>query len=201
MERAADRCVRAGTRRHALPQWTHGAAGLAAADSPRAAAYILAEFQRVGLAELVGSYLGERPGISLEKWTLRRVPTDTGSSGQGGAFLGTEKHTVNMWVALSDCGERASGLDIVARRFDHIVPTGTEGAFFDWDVSPEIVEQERGSEPIISPVFRAGDAVFFDQFLLHKTGTKPDLTEERYALETWFFTPTSFPGHYNGPLL
>lgn len=182
--------------------WNHGAAGLAAADSPRAAAYILAEFQRVGLAELVGSYLGERPAISLEKWTLRRVPTDTGSSWhQDGAFLGTEKHTVNMWVALSDCGERASGLDIVARRFDHIVPTGTEGAFFDWDVSPEIVEQERGSEPIISPVFRAGDAVFFDQFLLHKTGTKPDLTEERYALETWFFTPTSFPGHYNGLLL
>jgi ectoine hydroxylase-related dioxygenase (phytanoyl-CoA dioxygenase family) len=133
---------------------------------------------------------------------MRKVPPETGSSWhQDGAFLGTEKHTLNMWVALSDCGERASGLDVVARRFDSIVTTGTEGAFFDWDVSPDVVEEVRGSDPIVAPVFAAGDAVFFDQFLLHKTGTNPAFTDDRYALETWFFTPSSFPGHYSGLLV
>lgn len=178
------------------------AAGLPVADAPKAARYVVAEFERLGLPELVGSYLGERPALSLEKWTMRRVPPDSGSSWhQDGAFLGTDKRTLNMWIALSDCGESASGLDIVARRLDHIVTTGTPGAYFDWDVSPSVVDEERGENPIVSPVFKAGDAVFFDQFLLHKTGTKPDLTDDRYALETWFFTPTSFPGHYSGLLL
>ena len=182
--------------------FNHGAAGLSAADSPRSASFILAAFQEAGLPDLVESYLGERPALSLEKWTLRRVPPDTGSSWhQDGAFLGAEKHALNLWIALSDCGERASGLDIVARRLDHIVPTGTPGAFFDWDVAPDVVERERGDQPVVSPVFRAGDAVFFDQYLLHKTGTNPGFTENRYALESWFFTPSSFPSHYSGLLV
>jgi hypothetical protein len=84
---------------------------------------------------------------------------------------------------------------------DRIVATGTPGAVFDWDVSPDVVEQERGDVEIASPVFRAGDAIFFDQFLLHKTGTGPGFTEDRYALETWFFTPSSHPDNYSGLLL
>jgi len=176
--------------------------GRPVADVPVAAQRVMAEFDRVGLTGLVQQYLGERPAVSLEKWTLRRVPPDTNSSWhQDGAFLGTDKHTLNLWVALSDCGQTASGLDVVARRFDHIVPTGTEGAFFDWDVSPQVVDEQRGEDPIVSPVFQPGDAVFFDQFLLHRTGVKPGLVDDRYALESWFFTPTSFPGHYEGLLL
>lgn len=176
--------------------------GRPTADCPAAAATVLAEFERIGIPDLVAGYLGEQPALSLEKWTLRRVPPDANSSWhQDGAFLGEEKHTVNMWVALSECGERASGLDIVARRFDHIVPTGTEGAYFYWDVAPDVVEAERCENPVVSPVFSPGDAVFFDQFLLHRTGIKPDLSEDRYALESWFFTPSSFPSHYEGLLL
>ncbi len=182
--------------------WNHGASGLSAADSPRSATFVIDSFARLGITELVASYLGERPGVTLEKWTMRRVPPDVKASWhQDGAFLGTDKHTINLWVALSDCGERASGLDILPRRFDRIVATGTPGAVFEWDVSPDVVEQERGDTEIASPVFRAGDAIFFDQFLLHKTGTRDDLTEERYALETWFFPPSSYPENYNGLLL
>jgi hypothetical protein len=169
---------------------------------PVAAARVLQEFERIGLRDLVAGYLGERPALSLEKWTLRRVPPTTNSSWhQDGAFLGEDKHTLNLWVALSDCGETASGLDMVARRFDRIVQTGTEGAYFDWDVSQQVVDAERGDRPVVSPVFQAGDAVFFDQFLLHRTGIKPGLVEDRYALESWFFTPSSFPDHYEGLLV
>jgi hypothetical protein len=176
--------------------------GRPTADAPAAAARVLAEFERIGIADLVSGYLGEQPALSLEKWTLRKVPPTANSSWhQDGAFLGTEKHTVNLWVALSDCGEHASGLDLVPRRFDRILPTGTEGAYFDWDVSQAVVDEERGDHPIASPVFSAGDAIFFDQFLVHRTGVKEGLTQTRYALESWFFTPTSFPGHYEGLLL
>lgn len=186
----------------AFRAFNYAAGGLAVADAPAVAQRVLAAFDEVGVRDIVEGYLGERPAVSLEKWTMRKVPADTGSSWhQDGAFLGTDKHTLNMWVALSDCGERASGLDIVAKRFDHIVATGTEGAFLYWDVSPRVVEQERGDHPIVSPVFQEGDAVFFDQFLLHKTGTKPDLVDDRYALETWFFSPHAFLGKYSGLLL
>lgn len=186
----------------AFRAFNHAAGGLAVGDAPAVSQRVLAAFEQVGIRDIVQSYLGERPAVSLEKWTMRKVPADTGSSWhQDGAFLGTDKHTLNMWVALSDCGERASGLDIVAKRFDHIVATGTAGSFLYWDVSPAVVEQERGDHPIASPVFQEGDAVFFDQFLLHKTGTKPNLTEDRYALETWFFSPHTFLGKYSGLLL
>lgn len=175
--------------------------GRPAADSPAAAAFVLQEFERLGLPGLASAYLGEQAAVTLEKWTLRRVPPGgTASWHQDGAFLGPERKTLNLWVALSDCGRTASGLDIVAKRFDQIVPTGTPGAYFYWDVAQDVVDAERGTDPIQSPVFAPGDAVFFDQFLLHRTGLG-DFTQDRYALESWFFTPSSYPGHYEGLLL
>lgn len=171
-------------------------------DVPVAAQIALREFRERGVLDLARGYLGEQPALSLEKWTLRRVPPTTGSSWhQDGAFLGTEVHTLNLWIALSDCGRDASGLNLVGKRFDHIVATGTPGAHFDWDVSPDVTEQERGDAPILDPEFKAGDAVFFDHFLLHRTGVRPGMTKDRYALESWFFTPSSFPAHYDGLLV
>ncbi|MFN8125132.1 MAG: phytanoyl-CoA dioxygenase family protein [Candidatus Nanopelagicales bacterium] len=172
------------------------------ADAPEAAATVLETFTNAGIPALIESYLGEPPVLTLEKWTLRRVPPDTNTSWhQDGAFLGADVHTINLWIALSDCGEKASGLDLVAKRYDEIVATGTPGAYFDWDVAEQVVDESRGSDPIVSPVFRPGDAVFFDQFLLHRTGVKPGMTENRYALESWFFTPSSHPSHYEGLLV
>lgn len=171
-------------------------------DVPAAATLALEQFAALGVPELVAGYLGEQPALSLEKWTLRRVPPTTGTSWhQDGAFLGQDIHTINLWVTLTDAGETASGLDLVGKRFDHIVATGTPGAHFDWDVSPTVVEEEREGAEILSPVFKAGDAVFFDHYLLHRTGVKPGLTEDRYALESWFFTPTTFPEKYDGLLV
>jgi len=82
---------------------------VATADVPVLAESVLAEFTATGLVDIVGYYLGERPALSLEKWTLRRVPPTTNSSWhQDGAFLGADVRTLNVWVALSDCGETAS---------------------------------------------------------------------------------------------
>ena len=171
-------------------------------DSPVMAGAVLQEFQRAGVPELVRGYLGAPPALTLEKWNVRRVPPTTGTSWhQDGAFMGTHLHTLNLWVTLSDCGQQASGLDMLDMRLDEVVTTGAPGAHFDWDVSPQTVEEIRGDAEVLSPDFQAGDAVFFDQFLLHRTGVKPRISEVRYALESWFFTPWSKPDRYEGMLV
>ena len=42
------------------------------------------------------------------------------------------------------------------------------------------------------PVFEAGDAAIFDQFLLHQTAASP-FSEQRYGFESWFFAPSTYP--------
>ena len=43
------------------------------------------------------------------------------------------------------------------------------------------------------PVFEAGDALLFDEMLLHRTAIEPEMTHERYTLESWFFAPSHYP--------
>ena len=38
-----------------------------------------------------------------------------------------------------------------------------------------------------------GDALLFDHLFLHRTGVAPGMTRERYAIESWFFAPSSYP--------
>jgi hypothetical protein len=98
-----------------------------------------------------------------------------------------------VWVALSPCGVDAPSLDVVARRLDHIVTPGVDGAVFDWSVSDTSAERAAGSRPIIRPVFEPGDAILFDEMNLHRTGAGPGLTLPRYAAEMWFFAPSAYP--------
>lgn len=176
-------------------QWVSGG-GVWAADSPRAMFSMIDALERNGVRELIGGYLGERPAFSVQKCTLRRVEPDTGSAWhQDGAFLGEVK-ALNVWVALNRCGDEAPGLDIVPRRLDTIVATGTEGAIFDWSVAPAVAEEAAGDKQILRPVFEAGDVLFFDDLFLHATATSESMTKTRYAVESWFFGPSAFPAEY-----
>jgi hypothetical protein len=113
-----------------------------------------------------------------------------------GAFLGRGLRAVNLWLALTDCGgddSDAPALDIVPRRFDGVVPTGTPGAPFETFVSPAMVDEVRGELPVLRPRFAAGDALLFDDLFLHQTGVSPGMSQERYAVESWFFAPSTLP--------
>ena len=74
--------------------WVNTASGLWATDSPRVMFSMLEAMDRAGLQRLATGYLGERPAISIEKCTLRRVNPDflPGNNysawHQDGAFLG-----------------------------------------------------------------------------------------------------------------
>jgi hypothetical protein len=164
------------------------------ADSPRMMFDLLETFEAARLREVITGYLGERPAISVNKGTLRRAKPDVGTAWwhQDGAFLGEGIRSLNVWLSLSHCGRDAPGLEIVSRRIDRIVEAGTEGADFDWSVGDPVVRQVAGDQ-IAKPVFEPGDAVLFDHLLLHRTGVDPSMTATRYATETWFFAPSSYP--------
>ena len=65
---------------------------------------------------------------------------------------------------------------------------------FEWSVSDKLVDEEimRG-EPIPRPIFEPGDALLFDHLCLHRTAMEPEMTEPRYATETWCFAGSTYP--------
>ena len=182
--------------------WVEDGGAVLTADSPRMMYNLLEAFEKHGTIEIISKYLGERPALSVGKSTLRRVFQMNHSDWhQDGAFLGKDVRTVNVWIALSDCGEQAPGLDIVAKRLPYIVPTGSHGASFEWSVGPGMVDElEQAGAQVVSPVFRPGDAMLFDQLMLHRTGILPNVTKMRWAIESWFFAPSTYPMD-QGPLV
>jgi hypothetical protein len=174
--------------------WVTNGAGILTADSPRMLFRLFEAFETIGLHQIVSAYLGERPALSANKCTLRRVPVDTNSGWhQDGAFLGRDIRALNIWVSLSHCGIDAPGLDILPQRFDHIVDTGTHGSYFDWAVGPERVQELAVDSAVTRPVFGPGDVLFFDDMLLHQTAADTNMTRPRYAIETWCFAPSHYP--------
>jgi hypothetical protein len=185
------RKYRVGGRR----AWVRASGALWTADSPRMLFELLDMVEATGIGALVEDYFGERPALSANKCTLRRVPPDASTNWhQDGAFLGRDVTTLNLWLALSPCGTDAPGLDIVPRRFDEVLPTGTDGALFDWSVSPDLVEEAAGGPDAIQrPEFGPGDALLFDHVFVHRTAIAPGMTRDRWAIETWFFAPSTYP--------
>ena len=167
--------------------------GVLAVDSPPALFDLMETFESVGIRRVVGEFLGERPALLAKKWTLRRVPHDSGESGwhQDGAFMGRDIRSLNVWVSLSHCGDDAPGLDVVGRRLEEIVPTGTDGAWLDWTVGPGMVERV-AQGTVTRPIFEPGDALIFDHMLLHRTAIDPGMERDRYAIEAWFLAPSTY---------
>jgi hypothetical protein len=176
-------------------RWIESCGGLLAVDSPMLAFELMEMFDASGVTELSGGYLGE-PVISAEKTTLRKCEPGAGAAWhQDGAFMGNVR-SLNVWVSLSHCGDDAPGLNIVPRRLNALVETGTEGAFFADQVSQAKAEEAAGDHAIMRPIFEPGDAVLFDDLFLHSTGTDESMTKTRYAVESWFFAGAGFPGEY-----
>lgn len=164
------------------------------ADSPHALADLLAFLKTHGVVQVIERYLGESAFLSIGKSTLRRVPPNAFTGWhQDGRFLGADIRTVNCWLALSDCGDDAPGLDLFPQRQAALVESGTKGAFDWWVVGEGVAEEMARTTPVVTPLFKAGDALLFDQMLLHRTGARPGLTRERLAIESWFFAGSTFP--------
>jgi hypothetical protein len=164
-------------------------------DTPRTMCDLTEIFAAVGIRQAVTDYLGERPAMIANKWIMRRSPSGVvlGDFHQDGAFLGEGIRTVDCWISLSHCGPGTGrpAMDIVPARLERIIPPG-DGAAFDWSLTEDAVKAAVPDAPIVSPVFAPGDALFFDERLPHRTSVGPDLGV-RYAIESWFVAPSSYP--------
>ncbi len=141
--------------------WVENGGAVWTSDTPPMLSALIDTFSQSGVIDHIEQFMGERPGLSVGKSTLRRVPITSGTDWhQDGAFLGRDVRSVNVWLALSDCGVDASGLDVVAQRLPYVVQTGSHGAYFDWSVGQGMVDVlAEGGAPVVSPAFKAGDAL------------------------------------------
>lgn len=179
-----------------LREWIKEGGGVLAVDSPRVSFQLGEALREAGLPELVEGYLGGPPLISGDKTTLRKAePSVSGAWHQDGKFMGRVR-ALNLWLSLSECGRDAPGLDLVPRRLHDHVPTNTDDAMMLNQVSQRAAEEAAGELPIIRPSFEPGDALLFDELFLHKTASDPSMHRPRYAVESWFFSPSGFPGDY-----
>ena len=170
-------------------------------DAPRVLAEVLATYRRKGLLDVIESYFDEPPVFTSNKSVLRYLETPKlrlTDFHQDGRFMGADVRAVNVWVTVTDCGTDAPTLDLVPRREPAIAPTGNGTSGFDWTISE--VEAEalaaEGGTAVTRLHLRAGDAVVFDHFLVHRSGHAEGMTEMRKAIESWFFAPSHVPWAY-----
>jgi hypothetical protein len=172
--------------------FTRSTGGIWTVDSPRMLFEVTEILDRVGLGDLVAGQLGERPALSAAKCNLRRTPFDIpGGWHQDGSFLGRDIATIDVWVALSDCGRDAAGLDIVPHRFEELLEPGIDTVVIPHET---VLDAIAGLDThIVGPEYHAGDVLIFDHMFVHRTAIAPGMTRERHALETWFFAPSRYP--------
>ncbi|NNE73525.1 MAG: hypothetical protein HKN26_07675 [Acidimicrobiales bacterium] len=161
-------------------------------ESPAMLFELMESFREAGIPELSEQYFGERPHLLARKGTLRRIAAggNTGGWHQDGAFMGEGIRSLNVWIALTHCGDTAPGIDVVGRQLNRIVETGG-GAFSAWATDPDAAERAAAGA-LVRPIFDAGDAILFDHLNLHRTAIDPSMTVDRYAIETWLLSPSTY---------
>jgi hypothetical protein len=175
-------------------QWVIASGTSYVPDSPRLLFALLEAFDAARVKDVIGDFFGESPALSLIKVAQRRLPPSaTGGWHQDAAVYGAVARTLNLWVPVSRCGDVAPGLDLWPRRLDHIVKTaGTEGVA-EFTADTDAVAALMRETPPVRPVFDEGDAVIFDQWLLHRTASSSQYAEQRYGFECWLFAPSTYP--------
>jgi hypothetical protein len=158
------------------------------ADSPSSMFDVLEAFEGAGMRAALAGYLGSRPVLS--KFSMRRMPwrrENLGWHQERGVFRRPTR-AVNFWIALSACGTDAPGLEVIPHRMTDVVESPGKG----YALKDGIVET-LGLPPPVAPAFEPGDAIAFDDLLLHRTAARDDMQVVRYSIESWFFAPQDFP--------
>jgi hypothetical protein len=167
-------------------------------DSPPAMFDLIDAVRATGVLTYVEEYLGERPLLSMQKSTLRLSKPTRLLAGwhQDGAFIGEGARAINIWMPLSDCGgaARVPGLDLIPRRIEEIFEPTPPPALNQ--IEADTVLALASETPPVRPEFRAGDALVFDERLVHCTGRDAEMTGNRYGIEFWLFAPSTFPEGY-----
>jgi len=183
---------------NAMRRYSSKGTGLYAVDSPRGLFQFVDALASTNVITVINEYLGEPALLSIHKSMLRRVPPDAKPSfHQDGTFMGMSTRAVDVWVALSECGEGtdAPGLALLPRRLVTSVRPGA--AKPQLPLSAEELEAVCAGDSVVSPRCAPGDALLFDELCLHANGgDRPGLRRHRYAIEAWMFAPSAIPAPY-----
>ncbi|MGB0120787.1 MAG: hypothetical protein WBP55_07545 [Solirubrobacterales bacterium] len=178
-------------------EWVEEGGGVLAADSPKMLFDMLDAFEKANLRQIIEAYLGEKAAVSAQKCTLRKsTPDVAGGWHQDGQFMGEDIRSVNVWMSLSRCGDVAPSMDVVPVRLEEFAELGGPGTYLDFQISDQTAEKLAGDVGVVRPIFNPGDALLFDHMFLHQTGSDPSMPNNRYAIESWFFGPSSYPENY-----
>jgi hypothetical protein len=85
---------------------------------------------------------------------------------------------VTVWLALTDCGIDAPGLEWVEPPLETLLPPAA--------LTPEAVRACHAPEDFVHPALHAGDAVCFGGGLLHRTHVTPAMAQSRTSVELRF---------------
>jgi hypothetical protein len=159
-------------------------------DSPRTMFEVIDAYEKAGIGDIVRRYLGARPVLTGGKWALRRMPKRkiSGWHQEASVFPKVPIRTMNVWLALTPCGDDSPSLDVVPRREAVVHPVGK-----NFMMVPEQVESITAGAPKVSPRYEPGDAMLFDEMLIHRTNTAKTMESVRYSIESWFFAPSGHP--------
>ena len=160
-------------------------------DSPRAMFEVIDAFEVAGVGEIARRYLGARPVMSASKWALRRMPKRkiAGWHQEANVFPTFPLRTLNVWLTLTPCGDDSPSLDVVPRRETQVHDVPGPGFMFTGKHFDEVA----GDAPRVSPRYEPGDAMIFDEMLIHRTNTDHAMDRVRYSIESWFFAPSGQP--------
>lgn len=178
--------------------WGIATGSIWAVDTPQLAVQLISFYKSKGVKKLLRQYFDEPAVLSVKKWLLRCIAPNNGAEAgwhQDGRFMGESIRSLNLWLALSECGAKADapGIEFVMDQSRVIYETGTNGAAFDWTVGQGLIDRLHGDKCIVRPRFSAGDAVIFDHYNLHRTAYGCSDSACRYAVETWFFAASRAP--------
>ena len=171
-----------------------------AADAPRASLHLTDAFDEAGLPDLLRSYMGEPVLLGVEKTSVRRVPANVPTAWhQDGIRFGRDVGLLNVWVALGRCGVDAPTLGVLPRRMSQILPLNADSAV-PWEIERTAMTAAGEGVAPVELVLEPGDAVLFDEMLVHSTITNSSMTEPRYCADAWFFPVSAFPADLYIPL-
>jgi hypothetical protein len=160
-------------------------------DSPRALFELTEAFSAAGLDRIVGDYLGDRPVMAENKWALRRMNRKDDKAPwhqEASVFNSGPLRTVNVWLTLSAAGEHAPGFQFIPRRMEAIIEPDLK-----FGLKAETMDSVAEREAIAAPIYEPGDAVLFDEYLVHRTKADPEMQGIRYSVESWMFAPSGHP--------
>lgn len=175
-------------------------------ESPKCAKKLLDTFDR--MKPFLKHYFGDDVCISSPKWTLRRTSgIKVPGWHQDGYFMNKGGRYLNMWIALDDCGEGEPlpGMTFKLSPERTFYKVDKKKFFYDKKSVPNILIDDdtvKHKENFV-PHFKQGDAIFFDEYIVHSTEFRSQINEnlKRHAIEMWFHPHCASENEYSEPLL